>query len=242
MSINKTKKIEEANKRVNVPVTTNGRTANALIDTGSTLTHISENLSKLLKLELSESSQKITLATSDSYSKSLEMCQVSLKLLGQQYKSVSVILLKNHITDVILGRDFVTQHQSINIHFGGVKPTLQLGSLEAVKTSTPVKLFQYLHNDCQLIAIKERRYSWQDKSFISSEIKRLLADGLIQPSNSPWRFQPLVVTQDNYKKRMVIDYSRTINKFTFVNSYPLPKMHDEVQKLPVQNLFDIGHV
>ena len=74
MSINETPKTEEANKRVNVPVTINGKTANALIDTGSTLTHTSENLSKLLKLELTESSHKFTLATSDSYSKSLEMC------------------------------------------------------------------------------------------------------------------------------------------------------------------------
>ena len=159
------------------------------------------------------------------------MCQVNLKLLGQEYKSVSVTVLKNLISDVILGRDFMTQHQSINIHFGGVKPTLQLGAVEAVKTSTPAKLFQYLHNDCRPIATKERRYSWQDKSFISSEIKWLLADGLIESSNSPWRSQPLVVTQEYQKKRMVIDYSRTINKFTFVDSYPLPKMHDVVQQV-----------
>ena len=33
------------------------------------------------------------------------------------------------------------------------------------------------------------------------------------------------------KKRMVIDYSPTINKFTFVDSYPLPKMHNVVQKV-----------
>ena len=141
MSIKETQKIEEANKRVNVPVTINGITANALIDTGSTLTHISEDLSKLLKLELTELSQKFTLATSDSYSKSLGMCKVNLKLLDQEYKSVSATVLKNLITDVILERDFMTQHQSINIHFGGLKPTLQLGALEAVKTSTPVKLF-----------------------------------------------------------------------------------------------------
>ena len=130
----KRKKIEETNKRVNVPVTISGRTANALIDTGSTLTisenrkNISENLSKLLKSELTESSQKFTLATSDSYSKSLGMCQVNLKLLGQEYKSsslsVSATVVKNLITDVILGRDFMTQHQSIKIHFGGVKPPL----------------------------------------------------------------------------------------------------------------------
>ena len=162
-------------------VTINDRTTNAQIDTGSMLTHISENLGKLLNLELTESSQKITFATSNSYSKSLGMCQVNLKLLGQEYKSVSVTVLKNRITDVILGRDFLTQHQSINILFGGVKPTPQSGALEAVKISTPVNLFQYLYNDCRPMATEERRYSWHDTSFISSEIKRRLADGLIEP-------------------------------------------------------------
>ena len=111
MSINKTQKIEEANKRVNMSITINGRTANALINTGSMLTHISKNLSKLLKLDLMESSQKITLTTSDSYSTSLGTCQVNLELLGQEYKSVSVTVLKNLITDDILGRDFLMQHQ-----------------------------------------------------------------------------------------------------------------------------------
>ena len=139
MSINEAQKIEKANKRVNVPVTINGRTANALIDTASMLTHFSENLRKLLKLDLTESSQKITLATSDSYSKSLGMCQVNLEFLGQEYKSVSVTVLKNLITDVILGRDYIMQYQSINIHFGGVKPTLQLGSCNI--------------NSCQVISI-----------------------------------------------------------------------------------------
>ena len=104
-------------------VTINGKTTNALNDTGSTLTHISENLSKLLKLDLMESSQKVTLATSNSYSKSLTF-QVNLELLIRECKSVSATVLKNLITDVILGRDFMSQHQNINIHFGGVKSTL----------------------------------------------------------------------------------------------------------------------
>ena len=54
ISINETKKIEEANERGYVPVTIKERTAYALIDTGSTFTHISKNLNKLLKLDLIE--------------------------------------------------------------------------------------------------------------------------------------------------------------------------------------------
>ena len=145
MSINETQKIEEANKRVNVPVTINGRSANALVDTGSTLTHISENLSKLLKLKLTESSHKFTLATSDSYSKSLGMCQVNLKLLGQEYKNVSATVLKNLIIDVILGRvyDATSKHQH---------------QLRRRKTYTTIRCFGSRKNinSCQVISISSQ--------------------------------------------------------------------------------------
>ena len=93
-----------------MPVTINGRTAKALTNIRSTSTHISKNLSELLKLDLTESSQKITLATNDSYSKSLGISQVNLELLGQEYKSISVTVLKNLITNIIWGRDFMKQH------------------------------------------------------------------------------------------------------------------------------------
>ena len=87
MSINDTQKIEEANKRVNVQVIINGRTANALIDTGSTLTYISKNFSKLLKLDLTKSSPKITLTTSNFYLKSLGTCHINLELLVKNTKA-----------------------------------------------------------------------------------------------------------------------------------------------------------
>ena len=75
---------------------------------------------------------------------------------------------------------------------GVTKPTLHVGALKPIKISTPVNLFEHLQNNCQPIATKERRYSEHDKKFISSEVRRLLTDGLIEPSNSPWRAQPLI--------------------------------------------------
>ena len=82
-------------------------------------------------------------------------------------------------------------HKSINIQFGGTKPALHLGALEPIKTSTPVKLFEHLKENCIPIATKERRYSTHDKKFISAEIRRLLSEDLIEQSNSPWRAQHL---------------------------------------------------
>ena len=135
------------------------------------------------------------------------------------------------LIDVILGQVFMFKHQIVNIHLGGPLPTLHLGALDAVKTSTPVRLFQHLKSECPPIASKSRRYSRSDSVFISYEVKRLFKEGLIEPSNSPWRAQPLVVTQENHKRRMVIDYNKTVNKYTLLDAYPLPRMRDVVQNV-----------
>ncbi len=56
---------------------------------------------------------------------------------------------------------------------------------------------------------------------------RLLKEGVIAPSNSPWRVQDLVV-KTGATPRMVIDYSQTINQFTLLDAYPLPRIIDMV--------------
>ena len=152
-------------------------------------------------------------------------------LNGQNYKNVPFTVLNDLLADVVLGQDFMNKHQNVNIHSGGPMPTLHIGALNTVKTSTPIRLFQHLKTDCKPIATKSRRYSHAGSEFISSEVKRLLREELIESSNSPWRAQPLVVTQENHKKRMVIDNSQTVNKYTLLDAYPLPRMQDVVQKI-----------
>ena len=58
----------------------------------------------------------------------------------------------------------------------------------------PPRLFANVSNDCHPIATKSRKYS-RDDSVISSEVKRLLAEGIIEPSLSPWRAQVVVVNR-----------------------------------------------
>ena len=111
----------------------------------------------------------------------------------------------------------------INIHFGGFKPASRLGALQPIKTSTPVKLFVHLKDNC--------RYSTHDKKFISTEVKRLLAYDLIEPSHSPWQAQPFIITSENHPKRMVIDYSQNTNNFTQLDAYPLPLLQGVVKQV-----------
>ena len=70
-----------------------------------------------------------------------------------------------------------------------------------------------------------------NEKFIAETIKNDLKEGIIEPSSSPWRAQVLVVTGDNHKKRMCIDYSETINKYTLLDGYPLPNMQNLVNKV-----------
>ena len=116
---------------------------------------------------------------------------------------------------------------------------MHLGVLQAIKTSTPVKLFEHLRENTLLIARQPKRYYQADTEFISSKVKRLLNDDLIEPRSSPWRVQPLVVMQFNNKKRMVIDYSQNINNFTLLDAYPLPHMQDIVRRIAQHKVYSM---
>ena len=58
-----------------------------------------------------------------------------------------------------------------------------------------------------------------------------MKEGIIEPSSSPLRAQVLVVTRDNHKKRMCIDYSKTINKYPLFDGYSLLNMQNLVHKV-----------
>ncbi|XP_059838259.1 uncharacterized protein LOC132400840 [Hypanus sabinus] len=102
-------------------------------------------------------------------------------------------------------------------------------SLSTLKIPPP-PLFANLTPDCKPVATKSRRYSAGDRAFIQSEVRRLLREGIIEPSTSPWRAQ-VVVVRTGQKNRMVVDYSQTINRFTQLDAYPLPRIADMVNQI-----------
>lgn len=119
---------------------------------------------------------------------------------------------------------------------GGSKPSLSICGVSTLNTEPP-QLFANLTDDCHPIAIKSRKYSRDDLAFISSEVKRLLHDGIIEHSKSPWRAQVVVTKGRNHKKRMVIDYSQTINRFTLLDAFPLPRINDLVNDIAQYRVF-----
>jgi len=120
-----------------------------------------------------------------------------------------------------------------SFNFGGPEQSLQLGVLEPLKCPNPVRLFQHMTPDCHPIAAESRNYSKADQEFIETRISQLLAYDIFEPSVSPWRAQLVIAQSENRKKRLCVDYSQTVNKFTHLDAYPLPSMQNIVSNVAI---------
>ena len=104
----------------------------------------------------------------------------------------------------------MSQHSEVCFPFNGSQEPLSICGVAAAKVDAP-SLFENLTKDCKPVATKSRRHSVADERFIQTEVQKLLKDGVIEPSTSPWRAQVLVTTNERHKKRLVIDYSQSLD-------------------------------
>ncbi|XP_012557173.3 uncharacterized protein LOC105844754 [Hydra vulgaris] len=174
--------------------------AEALIDSGSTnKSFISNKLVTLLHLNIIYEQIVIGMASAALSAKSDGYCYVSITLQNKIYNKVKLHVLDNLCVDVILGTDFQELHESITIKYGGKRPPITFAALITMKTEPP-ELFANLTQDCRPIATRSRNYSQRDKEFIKFEIHRLTQAAIIEPSNSPWRAQVLVVNEKTKRR------------------------------------------
>ncbi|CAB3981036.1 Retrovirus-related Pol poly from transposon [Paramuricea clavata] len=210
----------------------NGLQVKALFDSGSNESFIHPSIVKEAALTVRPSSSTISMATLASSVKICGTCIVNLVYQEQIYKDLSLSVLPGLCADLILGLDFQSQHQS----YGGSKPPLSVCSFSKLNMEPP-EPFANLTSDCHPIATNSRRYSQEDTEFIDKEVTRLLEEGIIEPSQSPWRAQVVVTKDENHKKRLAIDYSQTINRFTLLDAFPLPNISEMVNEIAKYRVF-----
>nr|XP_027217256.1 uncharacterized protein LOC113809744 [Penaeus vannamei] len=94
-------------------------------------------------------------------------------------------LVKHHSLNVQHSKSAVTMAStSLSAHTSGVcEVNIKVNGwdYESVRLTVLPKLCS------DLIAILLQRYSTEDRAFIEKEVQRLLKEGIIEPSNSPWR-------------------------------------------------------
>jgi hypothetical protein len=206
----------------------NGVSLQALIDTGSSCSYMSPTIARIHDLEIFPNDSVITMASTNLSCAITGYCFANIQVKDEIYQHFKLYILPNLCADVLLGHDFLGLHGKLEIPFGGKRGVLRLCGLTAVKIESP-PLFSNLSPDCKPIATKSRRHAPDDDQFIRSEVDHLLKDGIIEPSTSPWRAQVLVTKNLNHKRRMVVDYSQTINRFTYLDAYPLPRLDEMIE-------------
>ncbi|XP_046863329.1 uncharacterized protein LOC124457082 [Xenia sp. Carnegie-2017] len=215
------KSLMQASTKVSV----NSTVLTALADSGSSDSYINDKVANQLNLKLLKSDDSLSMVLTSLKAKVLGHCFVDIELGHQCYSSVRLGVLKDLCSDIILGQDFQREHKSVVIEF-------------AASIEEP-SLFANLLPECKPIASKSRQFSREDQEFIKQEINHLLVEGIIEPSTSPWRAQ-VVVSKDplqRHKKRLCIDYSQTVNLYTELDAYPLPRIDNMVNNLASYRVF-----
>lgn len=80
--------------------------------------------------------------------------------------------------------------------------------------------------------IKQRYYPVSPKvqEHVNIELNKMLADGVVEPSNSPWSSPILLVRKPDNSYRFVVDY-RKVNAVTRKDAYPLPFVNAILDRL-----------
>lgn len=74
------------------------------------------------------------------------------------------------------------------------------------------------------------RVSMKEREAIRKQIKEMLHDDVIEPSQSPWASPVVLVKKRDNTLRLCVDYRR-LNKVTRKDVYPLPRIDDALDRL-----------
>lgn len=225
---------------VMVSITIKSTLVHALVDTGSKINCLDSAAAQGLHARVLPTHTSVFLAAGYGSPKVVGECVLDVTLDSKVHRDVKFIILEKLVSPAILGEEFLEKFESLTIKFQGA-PKVILAALSPMDVPPP-RLFRHLTDDVYPVRTKTRKFSLADTQFIRGELDKLLANDIIEPSFSPWRAQVHITTNDNHKRRMVVDYSRTINKFTLLDAYPSPdiqKLVHNVSQYNVHSEFDM---
>ena len=97
--------------------------------------------------------------------------------------------------------------------------------IDLVEGSRPIKKQQY-------------RMSPRELEEAERQIKKLMDKGMIRPSSSPWAAPIIFARKKDGQLRMCVDY-RALNRITQADSYPIPRIDDNLDRLGGCSVFSI---
>ncbi|CAF5160243.1 unnamed protein product, partial [Rotaria sp. Silwood1] len=86
------------------------------------------------------------------------------------------------------------------------------------------------------LAEHPHRVSHLNRQIINNEAKKMLDNGIIEPSNSSWASPVVIVKKSDGSPSFCIDYRR-LNSITQKDVYPLPRIDDVIERLNGSQIF-----
>ncbi|KAG2217132.1 hypothetical protein INT45_011915 [Circinella minor] len=227
------------------------------MDTGSTLTSIRANVAQLLELPIHNntitnitysngttqtSSSKATLIFQiDSITKTMATAYVvqhqeEALILGMDWMVNEDIILRPKTKTVIQQQTSQQQNNMDQQQQVIIKQILnKYPQLTEETTTQNIAAVPYKHiidtGDHPPIVIRDYRRSPAEKAIIDELIQDMLEKNVIQPSNSPWQSQLVLIRKGATNQfRCCVDF-RAINKVTRRDNFPLPNIMDLLDKL-----------
>ena len=77
---------------------------------------------------------------------------------------------------------------------------------------------------------RPRREAIGRQPMVKEELEKMLSQGVIEPSTSPWASPIVLVTKKDGSVRFCVDYRR-LNEVTVKDAYPLPRIEDNLDSL-----------
>lgn len=84
--------------------------------------------------------------------------------------------------------------------------------------------------DAAPIMLKRRRQAQSEDAVVESNVRKMLAAGVIEEGNGAWGFPVVLVRKKDGEVRFCVDY-RALNKVTHKDVYPLPRIDETLEAL-----------
>ena len=220
-----------------------GRSLQFLLDSGSDISLIRLDVAKQFRISYTPVRKRATSANV-AHIKIIGIAHEQVELGGQRVPITLYVaaLLSDR---AILGANELAKFPTLVVHYGGSMPPLHVAASQlsddqssSLMNVSPQYVITLSHPDVKLVKVPSRKRSRADEKFNQQEIASLLKKKLIQPSKSPWRAQLHVVHDEiRDKKRLVVDYSGTVNPHTVIYAYPLPLIEPLIERVSQNQIF-----
>ena len=162
-----------------------------MIDSGSISTFIDKSITNKLKLPIIPKSKIISLANPDLKANIIGEVTTDITLNNIKHNSVVVEVKDKLFIDIIIGKDILKKHKKVTFKFNDSENELIIGAVGQTEhfpqmKVNPPPLFTHLSDNIKPVSTKSCRYTQSDQKFIKEETTRLLKEGIIEPSVSPW--------------------------------------------------------